>query len=70
MPKYRNRFVSPDYVEHRIADESGKLIGTLRVKPVAVLWKPRGKREFFSVGLNGFVDWITDPATKAKKTKL
>lgn len=47
----------------------GRKIGTLRVKPVAVLWKPANEQKFYSVSLDWFSKWITDPKTEAKRTK-
>jgi hypothetical protein len=69
MPKYKNRFDSPAYVEHYILGPDGKSIGTLRIKPSAVLWKGRGKREFVAVDLDTFTAWISDPSTKSRKSK-
>ena len=38
------------------------------IEPVRVLWKPKGQRKFFTVDLETFTDWITNPATGASKT--
>ena len=35
MPKYKNRFIAPAYIEETIIDEGGNTIGTIRVKPSA-----------------------------------
>jgi hypothetical protein len=64
-----NRFESQMYVEEKILDENGKLIGVLRMKPSGVLWKPSGAGKFYSVTIEKFIEWITDPATKAKRAK-
>ena len=69
MPKYKNQFASPAFTEETILDNNQKAIGTIRVKPVAISWKPKGKREFLTVNLDKFIAWINDPNTKAKKTK-
>jgi hypothetical protein len=68
MPKYNNSFRSPGHIEERIVDGEGSVIGTIRVKPSSVLWKPTNARKFHSVSLKKFTDWIEDPATGAKKT--
>ena len=65
MPKYKNAFTSPDFVEETITDGNGNIVGTIRIKPSGVLWKPKGKQKFLSVPLETFKHWITDPATKA-----
>jgi len=68
MPKYKNHFTSPEFIEERIVDDSDKAVGTIRVKPVSISWKPKGKGQFLTVKLDDFVAWITDPSTKARKT--
>jgi len=62
-------FESQKYVEERILDENGKVFGVIRIKPSGVLWKPKGVEKFYSVSLSVFTQWITDPATKAARTK-
>jgi hypothetical protein len=69
MPKYMNQFARPVHYDHDILDENDKKVGTLRVKPTSVLWKPAHARKFFNVSLDRFADWISDPATKARQTK-
>ncbi len=70
MPKYKNRFVSPEFMERKIVTEEGnEVVGTIRVKPVSISWKPKGRAEYLTVRLEDFVAWITDPATRAKKRK-
>ena len=66
-----NRFRSPKYIELTIVDDGGAVVGTIRVKPSGVLWRPlnaRGKA-YYSVPLSDFEKWITHPATKARKVK-
>lgn len=65
----KNSFRSPALVDETILDEHGKTIGTVRLKPTGILWKPKNAQAFFAVSLKQFTDWIIDPATKAKKTK-
>lgn len=65
----KNRFSSPKFIEEEILDEKGNKVGTVRIKPSGVLWKEAGKQDFYSVDLEKFKTWITDPATKAKKVQ-
>ena len=69
MPAMNNSFRSPEYVQETIVDKEGNVVGTIRVKPVAIKWKPKGAHKFRSVPLSKFVDWITDDATGASWTK-
>jgi len=68
VPKYLNRFQSMEYVDQTILDSRDKKLGTIRVKPSGVGWKPSGTQTFISVSLADFVTWITS-ASSAKKTK-
>lgn len=61
-----SRFASHKYVEEEILDGNGKKVGTIRIKPSGMLWKPAGKQKFFGVTTATFEAWITDPATGAK----
>jgi len=54
MPKYSNRFQESAYYEHVIVDEDGSRVGTIRIKPVSVLWKPKNKQNFYKVKLERF----------------
>ncbi len=67
MPAYKNEFARPDHYEHEILSD-GKKVGTLRVKPGGILWKPSGQHRFYSVNLERFADWITASATGATRT--
>ena len=69
MPTYKNRISSPEHVEHKIVDEKGSPIGTFRLKPSSVLWRPKGKGKFYAVSLDKFRNWIMDPETKAGRVK-
>ena len=68
MPKYKNSFKTSSYVQETVLDEHGKKLGTVRVKPVSVAWKPANQREFFTVPLATFTKWITS-SKAATKTK-
>jgi len=67
MPAYKNQFSRPKYYDHGILDERGNKIGTLRVKPTGVLWKPKNAQKFHSVSLKNFIEWITDKKTSGSR---
>ena len=69
MPSYKNQFRAPDYAEQILEDETGNMLGTLRLKPSGVCWKPKGQQKFYTKSLDDFEQWIMDPATKARRTK-
>lgn len=69
LPKYNNSFKRTDYREETIVDENGAILGTVRLKPSSVLWKPTGAHKFYSVALNDFTAWITAVSTEAKRVK-
>lgn len=70
MPAYTNEFSEPEYYDHVIHEnDGGKRIGTLRIKPVAVLWKPANSHKFYKVSLKKFTEWITDSETGARRTE-
>lgn len=61
MPTYTKQFGRPKYYDHEILHkDGGGKIGTLRVKPTGVLWKPKNARKFHAVSLDQFVEWISD----------
>jgi len=69
MPKYNNQFVRPHHYDHDIVNEKGSKVGTIRVKPTGVLWKPKSAMKFYAVPLDRFVEWITGDQAKASRTK-
>ena len=69
MPVYKNSFRAPAYFEETIIDEEDTVIGTIRVKPSSILWKPKNAQKYYSINLQKFAEWITDSDTKARKTK-
>lgn len=70
MPRYTNSFKRSECHEEEIIDESGRLIGRIRIKPSSVMWKPNGSRAFFSVGLDKFIAWMVSKDAEATRTKL
>jgi hypothetical protein len=69
MGRKKNVFKVPPYLEQSILGGNGRPVGTIRLKPDSVGWKPRGTSTFYTVGLDQFADWIRDSETKAKKLK-
>ena len=68
----KNSFRAGQFTEKIIIDEEQKVVGTVRIKPNAILWKPKGAsgaEPFYAVPLLKFADWITDPNTKARRNK-
>jgi hypothetical protein len=59
MPRYNNSFASPEYVQQTIKDSAGRTVGTIRLKPSGVLWKPAGQHQFYRVSLDDFANWMT-----------
>ena len=64
MPAFKNRFASPNFLEETIIEQAGSKIGVIRIKPSSVLWKPSGEHQFYSVTLDRFIGWITNPRTR------
>lgn len=69
MPTYKNSFQSPDFIEEVILGNDNKKLGTIRIKPSSIQWKPANKQQFTSVSLDKFLEWIQSDETKTKQTK-
>jgi len=69
MPEYSKQFIEPDFWEHSIAELDGSKVGTLRIKPNRVLWKPANAKKFYSVSLDKFAQWVTGEESGARRTK-
>lgn len=67
MPAYTNSFRSPKYIEETINDGNGNVVGTIRIKPSSVQWKPSGAHKYYSVSLSAFAKWITSEEAGARK---
>jgi hypothetical protein len=68
MPKYNNSFASPEFLEETVKDPAGRIIGTIRLKPSSVLWRPANQQSYFKVTLDDFAAWITS-CREAKRCK-
>ena len=44
----KNSFRSSHYREETIVDENDKVVGIIRIKPNAILWKPKGGKKKFT----------------------
>lgn len=71
MPSYINKLEQPQHLEAKVVGAKPKrpLIGTIRVKPSTILWKPAGQQRFHAVSLDTFAEWITSPETEAERVK-
>ena len=59
MPASVNKFSEPDHYDHDFANvDDGTKVGTLRVKPSSILWKPKSAHQFHSASLEEFQEWI------------
>jgi hypothetical protein len=63
MPEYLNSFRTPVYVEQTILGPNGNVIGTIRIKPSSVMWKPANAAKFYRISLDRFTAWIMDMMT-------
>ncbi len=66
-----NSFNRPVRCDQKIIDGNRNAVGTVRIKPNRIAWKPghQGATLFYSVDLDKFIAWITDPNTRADKVK-
>jgi len=71
MPNYINKLEQPQHLEAKVLGPQPKrpLIGTIRVKPSSILWKPAGQRQFHAVALDAFASWITSAEARAERVK-
>jgi len=68
MPDYKNKFNEPDHVEYEIVTSDGSTkIGTIRLKPSGVLWKPKNAHKFYSVDLTKFSAWMEENGKLVKQ---
>jgi hypothetical protein len=50
----------PDY-------ENSGIMGTIRLKPSSVLWKPKGAQQFYVATLDEFSAWIQEKNKRVKQ---
>lgn len=54
----RNRFKCTKAVEQEIIDEQEEKIGTIRIKPCSVQWKPKNAKKWYTVPLSAFARYM------------
>lgn len=62
-----NHFREPNHTDISFNNSQGRLIGMLRIKPNAVLWKPANSQYFQAVNLNEFTTWILSPESHSER---
>jgi hypothetical protein len=68
MPTYTKAFRSQEMFEVEIENVSdGSMFGTLRVKPVSLLWMPSNGKEFRSINIEDFAKWAEENGKRVKK---
>ncbi len=71
MPASKYKFLEQTSYDHEIGNaDDGKTIGTLRVKPSTILWRPKAAKSddpWFSATLDEFIVWIKDKNYKVSK---
>jgi hypothetical protein len=71
MPASKYKFLEQTSYDHEIGNaDDGKTVGTLRVKPSTILWKPKGakgKNPWFSVDLDALTEWIKEKNYKVNR---
>ncbi len=55
-------FRKANYYQFEIIND-GKIVGTLRVKPASILWRPKGARKWRGVDLKTFAEYIMTKGT-------
>jgi len=70
MPAAKYKFAEQESYDHDIHKDTGGVLGTLRVKPSTVLWKPKGAKgdkPWYSVTLDEFVEFAKHKNYKVSK---
>jgi len=70
MPSSKYKFAEQVLYDHDIDHDTGGVVGTLRVKPPTLLWKPKGAKgdkPWFSVPLDEFIEWVKEKNYKVSK---
>ena len=62
-----NKFALPKYVDHKILDEDGKVVGDIRIKPSGILWSPKGEHYWYRLSLEDFAKYAVENGKKQKK---
>ncbi|MGA2354998.1 MAG: hypothetical protein ABSG02_10900 [Terriglobales bacterium] len=72
MPGSKYKFAEQQAYDHDIDTntDSPTVIGTLRIKPSTILWKPKGakgNKPYFAANLDEFIEWIKEKNHKVSK---
>jgi len=63
----KNNFKPEKFYDFEIVNETGGVVGKIRVKPNGILWKPKGSRQWLGgVKLEKFADFMEDNGKKQK----
>lgn len=54
------------YEDFEIMENKAK-VGTIRVKPSGILWKPKGKQAWFRISVEEFSEYAEKNGTEQKK---
>jgi hypothetical protein len=71
MPASKYKFAEKECYDHDIdRSDANEVVGTLRVKPSTILWKPKGAKgdkPWYSADLDDFIVWIKEQNRKVSK---
>lgn len=68
MPRYTKQFDRPAYVDHKILNsDDGSVFGTIRIKPVSILWKGTSQRTWKAISIEEFASWIAEHGTESNR---
>ena len=68
MPKSKNEFKRQDAVDLDIVSaENRTAVGSLRIKPSSILWKPSREQQYYIISLDKFSEWIKANGKKVVK---
>lgn len=55
-----NKFKPKKHEDFEIVDSNGKKVGSIRLKPSGILWKPKGVHSWSSVALDTFAQFMEE----------
>jgi len=63
----KNSFRSQKFYDLEIVNDSGEVVGNVRVKPSGILWAPKGSHSWYGVSLDDFAKFALANGKKQKK---
>ena len=63
----KNRFSPEKYFDRKIVNETGEVIGHVRLKPNSVLWAPKNAKEWYGIELDDFARFMEREGRRQKK---